>query len=79
MILVHHDRNVRIRLNGCFNQMTQERLARVLPRARRRLHDYRGADLIRRRHDGLHLLQIVYVECRKPIAVFGGMVQQLTH
>ena len=30
-------------------------------------------------HDGLHLLQVVDVESRQAVAVFGGVVQQLTH
>jgi hypothetical protein len=47
--------------------------------AGRRLHDHRAAGLVGRGHDGLDLLQIVDVKRREAVAVFGGVVQQLTH
>ena len=38
-----------------------------------------GTDRVGGGHDGLHLLQVVDVKCRQTVAVFSGVVQQLTH
>ena len=79
VVLVHHQRDVRIALDGGLDQVLDESLAGVLAGARAGLQDHRRADLVGGRHDGLHLLQVVDVESRDAVAVFGGMVEQLAH
>ncbi len=79
VILVHDDRDVRIGFDGGVDQVAQEGFAGVLARAGRGLHDHRAVDRVGGSHDGLHLFEVVDVECRQAVAVFGGMVQQLTH
>jgi hypothetical protein len=79
VVLVHHDRNVRIALDGRFDQVTQECLACVFARARRRLHDHRAVGLRRRGHDRLHLLEVVDVERGQAVAVLGRVIEQLAH
>ncbi|ABA49009.1 hypothetical protein BURPS1710b_0998 [Burkholderia pseudomallei 1710b] len=79
VILVHHDGNVRVRFHRRLDQVAQERLARVLPGARRCLHDHGRADFVGGRHDRLHLFQVVHVERGQAVAVLRGVIQQLTH
>ena len=43
------------------------------------MNDNGGVDLICGFHDGAHLFEVVDVECGQAVAVFGGMVKQLTH
>ncbi len=78
MVLVHRDRQLRIRLDRRLNQVLQERFAGVLTRTGRRLHDDRGVDLVRGLHDRLHLFEIVHIERRHTIAIVRSVVQQLT-
>ena len=78
MILMHHHRNMRVRLDGRSNQMAQESLARVFARTGRALQDHRAIDRIRGLHDGVNLLHVVDVERRQSIGMLGGMVQQLS-
>src|SRR5450830_79069 len=79
MVLMHDNRNVWVGFDGSVDQVTQERFACVLACASGRLHDHRAVERIGGSHDGLHLLQVIDVESRDAITVFGGMVQQLTH
>jgi len=78
VVLVHDDRDVRVGFDGGVDQVAQEGFAGVLARACRGLHDDRRTDGVGRGHDGLHLLQVVDVECRQAVAVFSSVVQQLT-
>jgi hypothetical protein len=66
-------------LDGGLDQVLDERLARVFARAGAGLQDHRCARFVGGFHDGLDLFQVVDVECRNAIAVFGGVVQQLAH
>ena len=63
-----------MRLNSRKHQVAQIGFTGVFARARRSLQDHRTVGLLRRFHDGLHLLQVVDVECGHAVAVFGGMV-----
>ena len=79
VVLVHHQRNMRITLDGGRNKVFDEGFAGVFARTRAGLQDHRGADLIGRRHDRLHLLQVVDIEGRNAVAVDGCVIQQLAH
>jgi hypothetical protein len=79
MVLVHHQRHLGPAFDGGFDQVLDEGLARVLARACARLQDDRCTDFVGRRHDGLHLLEVVDVEGRNAVAVGGGMVEQFAH
>ena len=77
MVLVQHERDVRVLLDGGEHHVPQVGLARVLARAGRGLQDHRAAGFFRRFHDGLDLLQVVDVEGGHAVAVVGGVVEQL--
>ena len=79
MVLVHDQRNVRIRLNRGLDQMLDERLAGILARASAGLQDHRRADVVRSSHHSLHLFEVVDVERWNAVAVNGGVVQQFAH
>ena len=76
MILVHHHGNVGIGLGRGQDQVTKENFAGVAAGTAGRLEDHGAVGLVSRFHDGLDLLEIVHVERRDAIAVFGGMVEQ---
>jgi len=79
MVLVHHDRDMGIGLDRRQDQMAQERLTRIGTGTRGALHDNRAIGLVRRLHDGMHLLHIVDVEGRHAEVILSRVVQQLTH
>ena len=79
VILVHHQRDLRIGFNGGLDQVLDEGLAGVLASACAGLQDHRRAGFLGGFHHGLDLLQVVHVECRQAVAVFSGVVQQLAH
>ena len=79
MVLMHHDRHLGIGLDRGSDQMAQEMLTGVFAGTGRGLHDHRRIDLSRGRHDGLDLLEIVDVEGRNAIGIFGGMIEKLAH
>jgi hypothetical protein len=79
VVLVHHQRDVRVHLGGGLDQVLDEGLARVLAGAGAGLQDDRRAHFVGGRHHGLHLLQVVDVEGRNAVAVGGGVVQQFAH
>jgi hypothetical protein len=64
---------------GGLDQVLDESFTRVLARTSTGLQDDGRADLVGRRHHRLHLLEVVDVEGRDAIAVFGGVVEQLAH
>jgi len=78
VILVHADGDLRVRLDRGQDQMAQERLAGVGTRPGRALQDHRAVGGGGGLHDGLDLFHVVDVEGRQAVAVFGGMVEQLT-
>jgi len=76
MVLVHHDGNLRVGLDGGLHQVLDERLAGVLARTRTCLEDHRCPDFLGRFHDRLHLFQVVDVEGRNAVTVLGRVVEQ---
>ena len=79
VVLVHDQRHLGPGLERGLDQVLDEGLAGVLAGAGAGLQDDRRADLGGGGHDRLHLLQVVDVEGRDAVAVFGGVVQQLAH
>jgi hypothetical protein len=79
VVLVHHQRDVRVGFHRRLDQVLDEGLAGVLAGAGAGLQDHRCVHLGGGHHHGLHLFQVVDVEGRDAVAVFGGMVQQLAH
>jgi hypothetical protein len=79
VVLVHDQRDLRVGLGRGLDQVLDEGLAGVLARPGAGLQDHRRADFRSRGHHRLHLLEVVDVEGRNAIAVFGGMVEQLAH
>ena len=77
MVLMHADGNVRIGFDCGFNQVTQECFAGIFAGIARSLHDHGSADGARCGHDGLNLLEVVYVEGRNAVAVSSSMLKQL--
>ena len=75
VILVHHDRNMRVGFHRRRDQVAQERFAGIFARAGGALHDHRAVGFIGRFHDGLDLFQIVHVECGQAVAVFRRMIE----
>jgi hypothetical protein len=75
MILVQHERDIRMRLERGEHQMTQVRFTRILAGARRRLQDHRARGRLGGPHDRLDLLHIVDVERGHAVAVLGRVVQ----
>ena len=73
------DGDVRPRLDGGLDELAQERLARVLARARGALEDDRAVDLVGGFEDRLDLLHVVDVERGKAVAVLGGVIEQLSY
>ncbi len=78
MVLVQDDGDLREHLHGGGDHVTNHDVAGVRPRAAARLQDDRRVDRVGRLHDGQHLLHVVDVECGHAVAVFGGVVQQLS-
>ena len=60
--------------DGRQHQMPQIGFARVFARTGRGLQDDRAVGFLRRLHDGLHLLEVVDIESRNAIAVFGSVI-----
>lgn len=79
MVLVHTDRHIGPGFDRGFDHVFEEGFTGVLTGARRSLHDDRGVDFCGGGHDGLNLLNVVDVEGRYAVTVFGCMIQQLTH
>ena len=78
MILMQHHRDVGVRLDRSQHHVPQVGLAGVFARPGRGLQDHRRLRFLRGLHDGLDLLEIVDVEGRHAVAVFGGMVEYLS-
>ena len=79
MVLVHDDRDMGKFVHSRFHHGAQERSTRVLAGTGTGLHDNRRVRLVRCFHDRAGLLQVVHIESRYAVAVFGGVIQQLTH
>jgi hypothetical protein len=59
--------------------MTQESIPGIFARPGGCLHDDRAVCLRGSLHDGLNLFQVVYVESRQAVTVFGCVIEQLAH
>ena len=79
VVLVHDQRNVGPLLGGGLDEVLDEGLTGVFAGTGAGLQNHRGTHLIRGLHDSLDLLQVVDVEGRNAVAVFGGVVQQFAH
>ena len=79
VVLMHHQRNLRIGLHGGLDEVLDEAFPGVLARPGAGLQDNGRTDFGRRRHHRLNLLEVVHVEGRNPVAVLSGVVEQLAH
>lgn len=71
------ERDVGMRFDRGEHHVAQICFARVFARAGGSLQDHGTLRFLGRFHDRLDLLEVVDVECRDAVAVFGGMVKQL--
>jgi hypothetical protein len=78
VVLVHAHGDVRVGLDGGQDQVAQEGLAGIGTGAGGTLQDHRAVGLVGGLHDGLDLFHVVDVEGGQAVAVFGGVVEQLT-
>jgi len=79
VILVNHHRNMGKLIHRGLHHRPQKRRAGIFASAGTGLHDHRGVGFVCGFHNRPGLLQVVDVKCRHSIAVFGGVVQQLSH
>ena len=77
VVLMQNHRNVGVRLDSGQHQVAQIGLARVFARTGRSLQDDRAVGGLCGLHDGLHLFEVVDVECGHAVAEFGGVVENL--
>ena len=56
MVLMHDDRDVRVRFKRCLNEMAQEGFPRIFSRTCGGLHDHGAIRFVGCLHDGLNLL-----------------------
>jgi len=75
---MHADRDVGVDLDQRVDQLGQHHVIGIGAGATAGLQDDRRLGLLGRLHDGEALFHIVHVEGRHAIAVFGGMVEQLS-
>ena len=79
MVLVHHQRDVGVGLDGRLDQMLDKGLTRVFAGTGTGLQNNRRTGFVCRRHNRLHLLEVIDVKSRNAVAVGGGVVKQFTH
>ena len=75
VVLVHDDRDVRVKLGRRQHQVTQVGVLRVRSCTARCLNDHRRIGLLSRLHDRLDLFHVVDVERSDAVIVFGGMIE----
>jgi hypothetical protein len=78
VVLVHTHRDVRVLLDRGQDQVAQEGLAGIGTGTGGTLQDHRAVGLVGGLHDGLDLFHVVDVESGQAVAIFGGVVEQLT-
>ncbi len=78
VILMQAQRNVRIHRLQRVDHLRQHDVAGVAARAARGLQDDRRIGVVGRLHDGEPLLHVVDVEGGHAVAVFGGVIEQLS-
>ncbi len=76
VILVHGNRNLRIKLGGGEHQMPQVVVLRIAPRPARGLHDHGRIGLGGGGEDRLNLLHVVDVERGQAVIILGGVIEQ---
>ena len=79
MVEMHADRNLRIDFGQGIHHVLEHDVVGILARAARRLDDDRRIDSGGGFADGERLFHIVDVESGHAVAVFGGVIEQLTH
>ena len=75
VILVHHDRDVRVKFGCREHQVTQVSVLRVRSGTTRRLDDHRRISFLGRLHDRLDLFHVVDVEGGDAVIVLGCMIK----
>ena len=70
---------MRVGFDSGVDEVAQEGFAGVFAGAGTGLHDHRAVGFRSGFHDGLDLFEIIDVERRQAIAVFGGVVEKLAH
>ena len=78
MVEMHADRDVGVDLDQRVDQLGQHDVIGIGARAAARLQDDRRFGLFGRLHDGEALFHVVHVEGGHAIAVFGGVIEQLS-
>jgi hypothetical protein len=77
MILVHANRDIRIKLYRRLDEVGQDDVVGKGPRAAAGLHDHRAVRCIGGPHDCQHLFHIVDVKCRDGVAMQASVIHQL--
>jgi len=77
VVLVHAHRDVRVELDQGVDQAGQHHIIGVAARPAAGLDDDRRIDRVGRLHDGEALFHVVDVVGGQPVAMLGGMVEQL--
>ncbi len=75
VILVHHDRDVRIEFRGGQHQVTQVGVLRVRAGSARCLNDHWRIRFFSRLHDRLNLFHVVDIECSNAVIVFSSVIK----
>jgi hypothetical protein len=78
VVLMHADRDIGVGFDRRRNEVRKERLTGVFARTGRGLQDHGAAGFCGRFHDRLNLFEVVHVERGNAVAVFGGVVKQLS-
>ena len=78
VVLVHADRDVRIKLGQAVDQLGQNDVIGVAARAAAGLDDDRGVDRLGRLHDRQTLFHIVDVVRGQAVAFLGRVIEQLS-
>ena len=76
MILMHADRDTRVKLNRGFDQMAKNDVIGKLARPATGLHDDWAFDLRRSLHDRQHLFHVVHIEGRQAVVILRRVVEQ---
>ena len=79
VVLVHDQRNMGVGLDGRLDQVLDKGFTRVFARTSTGLQNNRRTGFVCRRHDRLHLLEVIDVKGRNAVAVGGRVVEQLAH
>ena len=74
VILVHHNRDVWIKLHSREHEVSQICILRIGPRTARCLNDHRRIGLLGRFHNRLDLFHVVDVKCGNSIVVFCSVI-----